>query len=69
MDKHDLKWFKDRIGKKVYRTKGKCNCMTCSDVFENGLYIEDEMHADYLRVCQNELDLYYFDKKPTITNS
>jgi hypothetical protein len=64
MEKNNLQWFKDRVGKKVYRTKSSCNCMVCSDVFEFGLYIADEFHANYLFDCQNDLDLYYFDEKP-----
>ena len=63
MDKHNIEWFKERIGKKVYRTKGQCNCMVCYNVFMNGLYISDEFHVNYLYDCQNDLDLYYFDEK------
>jgi hypothetical protein len=66
MEKNNLQWFKDRVGKKVYRTKSTCNCMVCYDVFMNGLVIADEFHANYLFDCQNELDLYYFDEKPNL---
>lgn len=61
---HDKKWFVDRIGKRVFRTKSSCQCATCSDVFINGLVIADEMHADYLYCCQTGLNLFYFDEKP-----
>jgi hypothetical protein len=60
---HNKKWFIDRIGKRVYRTESSCKCQTCVDVFINGLVISDEMHADYLYCCQNELNLFYFDEK------
>ena len=67
MKPNNKEWFKERVGKKVYRTKGQCNCMVCYDVFMNGLYIADEFHANYLFDCQNELDLFYFDE-PIINN-
>lgn len=48
-------WFMERIGKRIYRdnqcsTKGRnvhC-CLHCKEVFDNGLIVSDEMHADYL---------------------
>jgi hypothetical protein len=46
-------WFMDRIGKKIYRDsqcikdKEHC-CASCKDVFDNGLIVRDESHADYL---------------------
>lgn len=58
-----LNWFKERIGKRVYRTKSTCTCEICKNVFENGLIISDELHAHYLYDCQNELRLVYEDKK------
>ena len=62
MNRHDLKWFKDRIGKRVFRTQSKCQCEVCKKVGEIGLIIDDDFHAQYLYDCQNELGLYYFDK-------
>lgn len=62
MDKHNLEWFKERIGQKVYRTESQCKCEVCASVFKNGLFISDDLHANYLFDCQNELDLYYFDE-------
>ncbi len=43
-----LKWFTDRIGKRVYRSPWTCPCKTCLDVDEKWLIIENEMHASYL---------------------
>ena len=63
MEKHNLKWYKDRIGKRVYRTESQCKCDVCTKVGEVGLIIADELHAQYLYDCQNELYLYYFDEK------
>jgi len=60
---HDKQWFIDRIGKRVFRTESSCSCGVCKMVFEQGLIIIDEMHADYLYMIQNKLGLYYFDTK------
>ena len=49
---HELKWFTDRIWKRIYRDKNTCNCNTCKDVSENWLIIADENHASYLEMCQ-----------------
>jgi hypothetical protein len=59
-------WFKDRIGKTVYRNKNTCDCKTCKRVYKNGLVITDDMHADYLFCCESEFTfeghpLKYFD--------
>jgi|GEM_PF-3102140 len=56
-------WFIDRIGQRVYRTRGTCLCSTCKDVAENGLVIADKTHACYLFDCENELGVNYFDTK------
>ena len=63
MKRHTLKWFLNRVGKRVFRlTYFKC-CPTCQDVFDNGMVIFDEQSADYLFLCQNEQGLEYSDKK------
>lgn len=51
--------FIDNIGKRVYRNKGTCHCLTCAKVFEEGLIISDKQHAGYLYDCYCELDLEY----------
>ena len=63
LEKHKVQWFIDRIGKRINRTKAKCPCETCKNVYEVGLVVQDKYHAHYLHDCQNELDLYYYDKK------
>jgi hypothetical protein len=66
--KHQLRWFKNRIGKKIYRTKGirkkhnEC-CPTCNDVCEHGLTVMDEQHAEYLHMVQYELNIDYADRQ------
>ena len=63
MKQHTLKWFLNRIGKRVFRlTDTKC-CPTCQDVLVNGLVIPDKQIAEYIFLCQNELELEYSDKK------
>lgn len=62
MRKHNLDWYKKRVGKRVYRTKASCQCEICNKIGEVGLIIDDDFHAQYLHDCQNELNLYYFDK-------
>ena len=58
---HNLKWFTDRIGKRIYRDKNFCKCKICLEVFQNGLIIMDETHASYLYDCQS-MDLIYYEK-------
>ena len=56
-------WFVERIGKRVFRTKGDCPCETCERVFQHGLVISDAMHADYLWTVEMEIGLTYYDTK------
>lgn len=59
---HDKQWFLDHIGKTIYRkTKLNC-CATCTHVENKGLTVNDQEHADYLFLCQNEMGLIYTDK-------
>ena len=66
--RHTLKWFKNRISKKVYRDYDGCDCAACKDVVENGLIIADEIQARYMFDIQNDYayegtELNYRDKK------
>lgn len=59
-------WFKDRIGKRVYRTSNKCKCDNCTTIYEDGLVIDDEIHAEFINDMYNDyniegIDLKYFD--------
>ena len=60
--KHNLKWFQNRIGKRVFRNDVKCPCRTCNDVNHGGIIIKDRNHAEYLLMVQTDLDLYYYEK-------
>lgn len=66
LQKHDVKWFKDRVGKRVFRTESSCKCGVCRSVYEIGLVISDESHAHYLYDCQNEMNLFYYDKPKNV---
>lgn len=62
-----LKWFKNRIGKRVFRNHHDC-CANCEDNYNDGLIIFDEQHAEYLYMIQNDFgiegyELDYRDKK------
>jgi hypothetical protein len=63
---HDLQWFIDRIGKRVFRDKDIssyiCSCDICKNIFEKGLIILDKEHAQYLFDVQNETGIRYYEK-------
>lgn len=50
--KHPLSWFTKRIGKTVYRI----------DTGAHGVEIKSKVHAKYLEMVENDLDLYYQDE-------
>jgi hypothetical protein len=61
-------WFIDRIGKRVFRPAGTCNCNACRRVERDGLVIEDKNHAEYLLdvegcsgMKEGEMPWRYFD--------
>ena len=60
---HTKKWFMNRIGKRIFRKKMKYCCPDCNSVGINGLMVGNESHADYLFSCQNEMELFYADRK------
>jgi len=49
-----LNWFKERIGKIIYRDRDDCKCGTCKDAVNNGIEISDDIHAEYLFDVQND---------------
>lgn len=62
-----LKWFIDRIGKRVYRDHIDC-CSHCEKVYAEGLLIHDSQHAEYLHDTEAEyaiqgISLNYRDEK------
>lgn len=67
MGTHNLQWFIDRIGKRIYRDANGCPCNRCDRVFKEGIVIHDMMHADYMYEMQGgeglENCLNYRDEK------
>ena len=61
--KHQLKWFTNRIGKRVYRDEVDCDCKSCYEGTQDGVEVADEQHAHYLYIIQLDLDINYRDKK------
>ena len=55
-------WFTDRIGKRVFRILGLCQCQTCINAAKNGILIIDQQHADYLYLVSQELGIAYYDE-------
>ena len=60
-------WFRCMVGRRLWRNN-YCSCEVCKDVYENGIVISDENHADYC--YDNECDytgsgypLKYFETK------
>ena len=67
---HTLKWFINRIGKRIHRKPilscGCKHCMKTSFIIWDGKgknhYCRREFHARYLFDCQNDLRIEYSDK-------
>ncbi len=61
-----VKWFKDRVGKTIWR-KNLCPanppCYICSESYSEGLVLRDEQHAHYVADCSMEEGIKYFDSK------
>lgn len=65
-------FFRDRVGKRIYRNDNGCPCPICVSVLEKGLIVTDEYHADYLYDTESEYSgeghpLRYFDTKEEAT--
>lgn len=60
MKRHQLRWFKNRIGKYIYRKRLDCPCGSCQNpkVMVSTLY----GYAEHLFDFQNKFEIEYFDK-------
>lgn len=63
-----LKWFKQRVGQRIFRDEDNCTCDTCKRNAKEGLIVNDEDHAEYLHMIQCDFAhcgtfLNYRDKK------
>lgn len=67
---HTRQWFRNRIGKTIYREKLRCPCAVCQNM---AVHIHDYtgdktvrgnkyFHADYVFDAQHDLRIEYFDK-------
>lgn len=54
-------WFRDKIGKRIFRIKSTCPCESCLRVHREGIEVLDEDHADYLTIIEAETGIKYFD--------
>ncbi len=59
---HTLRWFQNRVGKRIYRNPHKC-CNHCDEIAQIGLIVHDLQHADSLYWYQND-----FGNEDTILN-
>ena len=61
-----LQFFIDHIGKRIFRTRNGCkahngkNCSICEHVYQNGLIVEDELHASYVCDVETETGITYY---------
>ena len=62
--KHSLKWFKRRIGKRIYSYVAyQCECIHCKKVRSDGCIVWDNDTAEYFYAQQYEMDREYSDKE------
>lgn len=57
-----LKWFKDHIGKRMYKTLD-CDCDTCRLIYDHGILVLDSFHAEVLDEMEIESDVKFFETK------
>lgn len=41
-------WFNNRIGQQIFRSKNRCKCKGCVEVYEKGMIVTSENHASEL---------------------
>ena len=51
---HTLQWFKNRIGRRIFRNDNKCPCNNCKVMTKEGLIVHDLYHAEGLFMIQND---------------
>lgn len=61
------KWFAARIGQRLYRPNTNC-CEFCTKVYEEGIIVTDEYHANYLAEMEaayshDGIPIQYFDTR------
>jgi hypothetical protein len=66
------KWFRSKIGSRLFRNDNGCICEICQHIVQNGLIITDQMQADHCYDTETEYTaegnpLRYFDTKDEAT--
>lgn len=61
-------WLRSRVNKVVFRPDTGCTCEICKHVYQKGLIVEDEYHADYLAEMEGNYSMegwpmQYFDTR------
>jgi len=71
---HNLKWFTNRIGKRIYRRPLSCKCKECqrnyvdiADMTKHGT--RREFHAQYIYDSQNCLRIEYFNSEKELNEA
>ena len=67
---HTRQWFRNRVGKRIYRKKRSCKCLSCQKTYVDILdgvrdgkqVVRRDFHADYLFMVHNEIGIKYYDK-------
>jgi len=74
MKYHTLKWFINRIGKRIYRRPQSCSCKECqsnyvdiTDMSKHGC--RKKFHAQYIYDCQNCLQIEYFNSEKELNQA
>lgn len=60
---HTLKWFQNRIGKRIFRDPVSCPCPACFEVGQKGKVVRNKQDAEYLYHIQNDLHIIYRDNE------
>ena len=64
LTRRSLDWFIDKIAsKKIYRvSNNSCACNSCHSSVVDGLWVHDIRHAEYIKLCQDEMGARYSTK-------
>lgn len=55
---HNIEWFEDRVGRKVYTEETLCKCATCKNSHIDGILIKTEEYAWDLFWMGQEIFVY-----------
>lgn len=55
-----LHFFIDHVGKPIFRTRNGCSCELCERTYENGLIVQDKVHASSLASIETLTNIRYY---------